>query len=130
MIKGIKKIYLGAILVFAILFSFNVAMPQITKAADCPEGYSLSNGACIANPDLPDNINVIIKKIVNAMLYVLGALSVIMLIYGGFRYTTSGGNANSVVAAKNTILYAIVGVVVALTSYAIVNFVIFSITTA
>jgi hypothetical protein len=46
-----------------------------------------------------------------------------MLIYGGIRYTTSGGNANSVTAAKNTILYAIIGLVVAIFAYAIVNWV-------
>jgi hypothetical protein len=57
------------------------------------------------------------------MLYIIGAVSVIMLIYGGIRYTTSGGNANSVTAAKNTILYAIIGLVVAIFAYAIVNWV-------
>jgi hypothetical protein len=46
-----------------------------------------------------------------------------MLIIGGVRYTMSGGNDKSVAAAKNTILYAVIGVVVALLAYAIVNFV-------
>jgi ABC-type Fe3+ transport system permease subunit len=47
-----------------------------------------------------------------------------MLIWGGIRYTTSAGNQNSVTAAKNTILYAIIGLVVAVFAYAIVNWVI------
>jgi hypothetical protein len=47
-----------------------------------------------------------------------------MLIVGGIRYTMSAGNEKSVGAAKNTILYAIIGVVVAVLAYAIVNFVI------
>ena len=47
-----------------------------------------------------------------------------MLIWGGIRYTTSGGNANSVTAAKNTILYAVIGLIVAILAYAIVNWVI------
>ena len=47
-----------------------------------------------------------------------------MLIYGGFRYATSGGNQDSVNAAKNTILYAVVGIVVALLAFAVVQWVI------
>ena len=47
-----------------------------------------------------------------------------MLIYGGIRYTTSGGNANSVTAAKNTVIYSIVGLVISILAYAIVNFVV------
>jgi hypothetical protein len=46
-----------------------------------------------------------------------------MLIYGGIRYTISGGDSSSVTAAKNTIMYAVIGIVVALLAYAIVNFV-------
>jgi len=65
----------------------------------------------------------IFKTIVNIALYVIGAISVMMLIYGGIRYTISSGVEKDVTAAKNTILYAIIGVVVAILAYAIVNFV-------
>ncbi len=65
----------------------------------------------------------VFSLIVSTMLFLIGAIAVIMLIYGGFRYVISGGNAASVTAAKNTILYAIVGVVVALLAYAIIDFV-------
>jgi TRAP-type C4-dicarboxylate transport system permease small subunit len=66
----------------------------------------------------------VIKTIVNVLLYFIGILSVIMVIYGGFRYVTSAGDTSAVASAKNTILYAVVGIVVAVTAYAIVNFVI------
>jgi hypothetical protein len=65
----------------------------------------------------------IFTTIVNIMLFIIGALSVIMLIIGGIRYTVSGGNASAITAAKNTIMYAIVGIIVAVLAYAIVNFV-------
>lgn len=65
----------------------------------------------------------IFRTITNVLLFVLGAISVIMIIIGGLRYVISGGNATAVTAAKNTILYAIVGVIVALLAYAIINFV-------
>ena len=70
----------------------------------------------------------IFRTITNVLLFILGAISVIMIIIGGLRYVISGGNSTAVTAAKNTILYAIVGVIVALLAYAIVNFVLGSFT--
>lgn len=67
--------------------------------------------------------------IVNVLLFIIGAISVIMLIIGGIRYTTSGGNQQSVEAAKNTILYAIIGLVVAILAYAVVKWVVGSLAT-
>ena len=61
--------------------------------------------------------------ITNTLLFIVGALSVIMLIIGGFRYVVSAGNASAVTNAKNTILYAIVGLIIALLAYAAINFV-------
>lgn len=65
----------------------------------------------------------VFAKITNVMLFVIGAISVIMIIIGGLRYVLSGGDSANVSAAKNTILYAIVGIVVALLAYAAVNFI-------
>jgi hypothetical protein len=70
----------------------------------------------------------IFSTITNVLLFVLGAISVIMIIIGGLRYVVSGGNSANVTAAKNTILYAIVGVIIAILSYAIINFVLGSFT--
>lgn len=64
------------------------------------------------------------RTITNVMLYLVGAISVIMLIIGGIRYVVSGGDSTAVQGAKNTILYAIVGIVVAILAYAVVSFVI------
>ena len=65
-----------------------------------------------------------IKTVINILLYILGAIAVVMIVIGGIRYTTSNGDSSNMTSAKNTILYAVVGLVVALMAYAIVNFVI------
>lgn len=70
----------------------------------------------------------IFSTITNTLLFILGAISVIMIIIGGLRYVISGGDSAAVTAAKNTILYAIVGVIVAILAYAIINFVVGSFT--
>lgn len=66
----------------------------------------------------------IFKTITNVLLFIIGAIAVIMLVIGGIRYTTSNGQSDQVTAAKNTILYAVVGIIVAILAYAVVNFVI------
>ena len=71
----------------------------------------------------------VFTNITNTILYVVGVISVIMLIYGGLRYVVSGGDSKKVTDAKNTILYAIIGLIIAILSFAIVNFVLNSIGT-
>ena len=68
----------------------------------------------------------VFETVSKVLLFVIGAVSVIMLIIGGIRYTVSQGDQSAVQSAKNTILYAIVGIVVAILAYAVVNFVIAS----
>jgi hypothetical protein len=66
----------------------------------------------------------ILTTVTNVLLFVVGAISVIMVIIGGFRYVISGGNSSNITTAKNTILYAVVGLIIAIMAYALVNFVI------
>ena len=66
----------------------------------------------------------VFTQITNTVLYAVGIISVIMLIYGGLRYVVSGGDSKKVTDAKNTIMYAIIGLIISILAYAIVNFVI------
>lgn len=77
------------------------------------------NGGGMVN----NSIENVVKNVVNVAMSILGVVSVIMLIYGGYMYTTSGGDAAKVTKAKNTILYAVIGLIIALLALAIVNFV-------
>lgn len=106
-----------------------LGVPAATAYAECDptNTSSITNGAdCAKSDDQTDDLfgdNGIFKTITNTALFIIGALSVIMLIYGGIRYTISMGDSKNVEAAKNTIMYAIIGIVVALLAAAIVNFV-------
>lgn len=66
----------------------------------------------------------VFKQITNVILYIVGIVAVIMLIIGGIKYVVSGGDSKKVTDAKNTVLYAIIGLVISFLAYAIVNFVI------
>jgi type IV secretory pathway VirB6-like protein len=65
-----------------------------------------------------------IQTVVNILLYILGAIAVVMIVIGGVRYTTSNGDSSAIKGAKDTILYAVIGLIVAIMAYAIVNFVV------
>lgn len=71
--------------------------------------------------------NGVFGRITNVILLIVGIVSVVMLIYGGLRYILSGGDSKKVTDAKNTILYAIIGLIISLLAYAIVNFVLTSV---
>lgn len=71
-----------------------------------------------------DDPSGLVKNVINFMLYLVGILSVAFLIWGGIRYTASAGDSNKVTSAKNTIMYAVIGLIVAILAYAIVNLVI------
>jgi len=75
-------------------------------------------------------VNNLITKVVNIFSVIVGIVSVIMIIYGGFRYVTSGGDSGNVSNAKNTIIYAIIGLVVVALAQFIVQFVLDKVTSA
>jgi hypothetical protein len=130
--KAIKKALQSLLLVPLIALGVSIAMPQtVTVAAqgNCDPGdLSIGAGAnCAQGNEQPGNLfgsGGIFQTITNILLFLIGAISVIMLIIGGIRYVLSNGDSNAVVGAKNTILYAIIGIVVAFLAYAAVNFII------
>ncbi len=93
---------------------------------------SLQNGADCANPGTTTkglfDQGGIFQTIANVLVFLVGAIAVLFLIIGGLRYVVSNGEAKNVEAAKNTILYAIIGIVVAILAFAVVQFVITSLT--
>lgn len=115
-----------ASLAFVVLSATAILVPEAPVGAvnalqgACDASSSADNPVCTSTDD---DVNDIIGILVNVLLFIIGTLAVIMLIWGGIRYTTSAGNAAAITAAKNTITYAIVGLVVAFIAFAIVNWV-------
>lgn len=101
---------------------------MITLSAGRVMALSVQEGAEAARGDgMPTELlgdSGVFTRLTNTVLYAVGIVSVVMLIYGGLRYVLSGGDNKKVTDAKNTILYAIIGLIIAILAYAIVNFVI------
>ena len=90
--------------------------------------YTMADGAEAARcTDCPKDLfgeTGIFRQITDTILYIVGIIAVIMLIWGGLRYVLSGGDSKKVTDAKNTILYAIIGLIISFLAYAIVHFII------
>ena len=128
-----KKLQYRTVLTYttlALVAIFSIITAPITNAAS---DLSITSGADAArgNQQVTDLFGVggVFTTVSNILLFIIGALSVIMIIIGGLRYVISGGNSTAVTSAKNTILYAVVGLIVALLAFAIINFVLGSLLT-
>ena len=86
-------------------------------------GCSANPGSAVCRANGTDNVQKILKNVINILLFVVGSVAIILIIVGGIKYTTSAGDSNSVNSAKNTIIYAVVGLVISAMAWAIVNFV-------
>jgi heme/copper-type cytochrome/quinol oxidase subunit 2 len=69
------------------------------------------------------SVNRIIGDVIGILSFIVGVVAVVMVIVGALRYITSNGDSNQTASAKNTIIYALVGLVVAVLAQAIVQFV-------
>lgn len=111
----------------------------LTGAAACTTlcagkvmALSLSQGIrSVKTPEMVDaivrnesDIYALVNNVANTALFVVGVMSVGILMWGGIRYALSGGDSKKVTEAKNTILYALIGLLIVIFSYAIAVFVI------
>lgn len=118
--KNIKQIIISAALVFGVAA---LAVPTVVGAVDVFQPCTGNTDSAVCKDTKNESVGKIMTPIINTLLFILGAISVIMIIVAGIRYTTSGGDSGAVTSAKNTLMYSIIGLVVAILAYAIVNFV-------
>jgi hypothetical protein len=103
------------------------AVPAAAISCDDGVGRGVAltdpDGRCEDTGEGEGSLAGVIKSVINIFSILVGAVSVIMIIIGGFRYIVSNGDSNGVSGAKNTILYAIIGLVIVLFAQIIVRFV-------
>ena len=117
-----KAKVLTAVMCLAMAFTVAspVSLPVYADAKDeVKKGADMTNSGGSAKQDLPD----IITTIINVMLFIAAALAVIMIIYGGIRYITAHGDEKQVKVAKDTIVYSVAGLIIAIIAYALVTFI-------
>lgn len=121
-----------------------VSAQSMQKAAECGTGVRLNtDGECsledqekeckdntsgnaqtkTQNCNSDSKVEGLIKNIINTLSVLVGAICVIMVIIGGFKFVTSGGDSNATTSARNTVLYALVGLIIVAFAQVIVQFV-------
>ncbi|KKU20155.1 MAG: hypothetical protein UX30_C0003G0030 [Candidatus Saccharibacteria bacterium GW2011_GWA2_46_10] len=103
---------------------------QVIQEGLCAgSNLKLSDGNCEAAGDTGvEKFNKVIRGVINTLSLIVGIVAVVMIIIGGLRYITSGGSDTSVTSAKNTILYAIIGLIIVALAQIMVRFVLRQIT--
>jgi Type IV secretion system pilin len=136
MIKKLKNLIAGISLLslLALPMLSPVAVHAQTDCLNNPDSGGiqscLDSGSCVtdqagcdSSTNASDRVKNIIKLIINIFSLIVGVIAVIMIIIGGLKYITSGGDSGNISGAKNTILYAIIGLVVVALAQVIVRFV-------
>ena len=120
--KIFTKILTAGILMIGLLGVFTPAVSAANGIDICSNGNE--NSVYCKNKGSGENqVNGIIKTIVEVLLTAVGAISIIMIVIGGIMFALSSGDAQKAAKARNTVLYAVVGLAVSLFASAIVNFV-------
>lgn len=102
--KHFKKVFILTITIFLFLFS-------------------IVSAVTLESPFGTTDVQVIINKMINALLGIVGTIAVIMIVYGGIKIMISGGEPTKYEEAKKTITYAVVGLIIVLLAGAFINFI-------
>jgi uncharacterized membrane protein len=129
MLKNVRKRILAVGAAIAMIAA-PVALPAAVYAdaaiqdnLTCGTTFTTDSTAACNTDAGAKTINDTIVKVINFFSAIVGVVSVVMIIYGGFKYISSGGDSGNVQSAKNTIIYAIIGLVVVALAQFIVQFV-------
>ena len=136
---------------FAIVFALVLILPGMVSAevgdtcaeiADCDFGESCSNLKCVANFGVEQvqsglggslgnkSLIATITSVINVALGLLGVIAVVIILIGGFKWMTAGGNEDKVAEARKLIFAGIIGLAIILAAWAIAKFVITSLSQA
>jgi hypothetical protein len=119
-------IALGATLVLVQLPAPAVSALFESAKTDACKGVKLSDDPAInqnCDADAANSLTDTLHNIINVLSMIIGIAAVLVIVIAGFRYVTSAGDSGRVTSAKNALVYAVVGLVVAALAQVIVRFV-------
>lgn len=117
-----KKWSIFVVLSIVLSFATLTALPATAHAATTKETVcnAIGSGANCDDTNAGD-LNSVIKSIINWLSLIVGLLAIVMIIFAGAKYITSGGDSNKVSSAKNALIYAIIGLVIVALSQVLVH---------
>ena len=128
--KFIKKLSLSLAALSCLLAFSPAVIVSAQSRADVCEGIGLtSGGGNTCDPGPGPTVDSTVRTVINLLSLVVGVVAVIMIIVGGLKYILSSGDSNAINSAKNTILFALVGIAIVALAQIIVRFVVNRVTT-
>jgi hypothetical protein len=121
--KTINIIVLSLVALFGFaLFAVSVSNVEVLAQT---EDYILDgiDKTGTSTGDAEDSVDNVVATVVNFLSWLIGVVSVIFVLWGGFKYVTSSGESGKTSQAKNTIIYALIGLVIAALAQILVRFV-------
>jgi hypothetical protein len=127
-INFFKKIAAGislfALLAVAAPVTVMASSPfDASKEAACQGAQFSNKGSCADAEKDAKRLDGVLELVVNILTAIVGIIAVIMIIVGGLKYVTSSGDPSNVTSAKNTLLYAVIGLIIVGLAQVIVKFV-------
>lgn len=121
--KRLIKIFILSLIALPALATPVAAVNPVEQV--CSGGGSGSAACEAADPNEGALLGAegVVTRAVQFIVYIAGALSVVLVVLGGIKYATSNGDSGNIQSAKNTVIYALVGLIVAVFAQAIVSFV-------
>lgn len=133
-----KRILLSIALLFVGAFSINFLTPAFASAAASTAQGDICAGVNGKQVTAADGtiscstggltLDKVIKAVLDILSWIIGVVAVVMVIISGFKYVTSGGDSNAVSSAKNTLIYALIGIAIVSLAQFLVHFVLNNIT--
>ncbi len=121
-----KKKILALLLIITSLFSFNALSYNAVAAGGLDDPCALSRTSCpseVEGNGNEDTIKGYVKNVLNVLYIAIGTIAVVVIIVAGIMYMTATGDPGKIATAKKAIMYAVVGLVIAILAYAITNFI-------
>lgn len=119
----LRKVIISLMLTVGLLVAVPAPAAQAANVFKACNGQN-SNAVCSSRNNKLFGPDSVFRRVVNVLLFITGAIALIFVIVGALRYVLSNGDQAALTGAKNTILYALVGLVLSFAAYAIVNFVV------
>lgn len=108
----VSQLILTSVLVFLPLVVLGASNPGLSGSFTCPPGMNCNAGT---------NVNSLIQTVIQWMLTIAFGIAVLFLIIGGFWYVTSAGNEETAEKGKNTVVNALIGIIIIVLAYVIVS---------
>ena len=117
-----KKIIFLALMSLGVASVLSLSVVSTNASAQVSSGINAATTDEMKNKQI-DGSNGVIRIVSNILIWVVGIVAVIMIVWSGFKYITAAGDSGKIASAKSSLIYAIVGLIIAILAYAIVNFV-------